>query len=47
MKLFRKKYLGFVLLIVSIMSPVIIFLYEAKKMAGIKDIFDIEDEDDL
>jgi hypothetical protein len=29
------------------MSPVIIFLYEVKKMAGIKDFFDIEDEDEI
>jgi hypothetical protein len=45
MKLIRQKYLGFILIAVAVLSPVIIFLYEAKKMAGIRDLFDVEDDE--
>lgn len=47
MRSLKRRYLSFVLLIVAIMSPVIIFLYETKKLAGIKDLFDVDDEDDF
>jgi len=47
MKSLRKKYLSFILVVIGLMSPIIIFLYETKKLAGIKDLFDVEDEYDL
>ncbi len=47
MNLLKKKYIQATLLFVAVFTPVIVFLYEVKKMAGIKDLFDIEDEDDL
>jgi len=47
MKLLRKKYLQATLLFIAMLSPVIVFLYEAKKMAGIKDLFDVEDDNEL
>lgn len=47
MNLLGKKYLQASLLFIAILSPVIAFLYEAKKMAGIKDLFDVEDDNEL
>jgi hypothetical protein len=46
MNLFRKKYLSFILFIVAATAPVIIFLYEIKKIGGIRDIFDVDDENE-
>jgi len=46
MNLLKKKYIQATLIFIAISTPVITFLYEAKKMAGIKDLFDIEDETD-
>jgi hypothetical protein len=43
----KKKYFNFILIISVILSPVFIFLYEVKKIGGIKDIFDIEDDNEL
>jgi hypothetical protein len=42
----RKKYYSAVLIISAILAPVFIFLYEVKKMGGIRDIFDVDDEDE-
>jgi hypothetical protein len=47
MKIFRKRYTQFILFFITVMTPAVIFLYESKKLAGIKDLFDIEDEDEL
>lgn len=47
MKSFIKKYNQATLFFIFMLTPVVIFLYEAKKLAGIKDLFDIEDEDEL
>lgn len=47
MNLLKKKYTQITLIFIAMLTPVIVFLYEAKKMAGIKDLFDIEDEDEL
>lgn len=47
MKSLRKKYLKFILVVVGLASPILIFLYETKKLAGIKDLFDVEDDYEL
>ena len=47
MKILREKYFNLSLLFIAMLSPVIYFMYELKKLAGIKDLFDIEDEDEL
>lgn len=47
MNLLKKKYMQATLLFVAMLTPVIVFLYEAKKLAGIEDVFDIEDENEL
>jgi hypothetical protein len=46
MNLLKKKYIQATLIFIAIFTPVIAFLYEAKKMAGIKDLFDIDDDID-
>lgn len=47
MNLLKKKYMQATLLFIAMLTPVVVFLYESKKLAGIKDLFDIEDEDEL
>jgi hypothetical protein len=47
MKKLNKKYRTLSLLFIAVMSPVIYFMYEFKKLAGIKDLFDIEDDNEL
>jgi hypothetical protein len=42
----RKKYYSAVLIISAILAPVFIFLYEIKKIGGIKDIFDVDVDDE-
>jgi hypothetical protein len=46
MDLLKRKYIQATLIFVAMLSPVIYFMYELKKLAGIKDLFDIEDETD-
>ena len=41
-----RKYYSAVLIISAILAPVFIFLYEIKKIGGIRDIFDVDDEDE-
>ena len=47
MRSLNKKWTQLILFFVAMLTPAVIFLYEAKKLAGIKDLFDIEDEDEL
>jgi hypothetical protein len=47
MKRLNKKYRNISLMFIAAMTPAVIFLYECKKLAGIKDLFDIEDESEL
>ena len=47
MKTLKEKYLSLSLLFIVMLSPVIYFIYELKKLAGIKDLIDMEDEDEL
>jgi hypothetical protein len=43
----KKKYYAFVFMAIAAASSLLIFLYEMKKIGGIKDLFDIEDDNEL